>query len=114
MKKILENIKSIRKELGYSQEFMADKLGITQVGYNKIEIGGRNLKYKTLEQIAIIFKMPIANVIEYPDIWIKKNEKAKPNRRVTLQIDIEEEDIKADVIKLAFGQRVLEIKNVKL
>ena len=31
--------------------------------------------------------------------------------KVTLQIDIDQEDIKADIIKLAFGSRVLEIKN---
>ena len=35
----------------------------------------------------------------------------KRKTKVTLQIDIDQDDIKADVIQLAFGDRVLEIKN---
>jgi transcriptional regulator with XRE-family HTH domain len=112
MEKILKNIKEIRLNLSYNQEFMADKLGIEQVSYGLIENGKRKLKYETLERIALIFKMDIIDVITYPDVYKKfDNNNIAKTPRVTLQIDIEE-DIKADVIKLAFGDRVLEIKNI--
>jgi DNA-binding XRE family transcriptional regulator len=111
MVNILQNIKVIRTNMSYSQEYMAEKLDIEQVSYGLIENGKRKLKYETLEQIALIFNMNIIDVITYPDIYKKMdNTNITKTPRVTLQIDIEE-NIKADVIKLAFGDRVLEITN---
>lgn len=113
MSNILENIKKIRDELGYSQEFVGERLGMAQASYGLIENGKRQLRYDMLEQIAIIFKMPVIDIITYPKKYLPICSSDIKKRRVTLQIDIEDEDIKADVIKLAFGERVLEIKNVK-
>jgi len=111
MGNILQNIKVIRANLSYSQEYMAEKLKIEQVSYGLIENGKRKLKYETLEQIAIIFGMSVIDVITHPDIYGKiEHGNIAKTPRVTLQIDIEE-NIKADVIKLAFGDRILEIKN---
>jgi transcriptional regulator with XRE-family HTH domain len=70
MSKILENIKTIRTGKPYSQEYMADNLGIDQVGYGLIENGKRKLKYETLEQIAIIFGMNVIDIITYPKIFV--------------------------------------------
>lgn len=113
MSNILENIKQIRTNLRYSQEYVAEKMGIEQASFGLIENGKRQLKYKTLEQIAMVFNIPVIDIITYPDVYIKKDSGLPTNRRVTLQIDIEEDEVKADVIKLAFGERVLEIKNKK-
>jgi transcriptional regulator with XRE-family HTH domain len=41
MLQILENIKKIRKEKGYSQEYIASKLEMTQSGFAQIERGER-------------------------------------------------------------------------
>ena len=38
-------------------------------------------------------------------------EKVLTTPKVILQLELEDSDVKADVIKLAFGDRVLEIKN---
>lgn len=112
MSKILTNIKKIRTQLGYSQEFMAGELGIEQVSYGLVENGKRKLTYDRLEQIAIVFGMSVIDVIAYPSVYEeKKDNEVVKSTRVTLQIEIEEEDIKANVIKLTFGDRVLEIKN---
>ena len=81
-----------------------------QVSYGLIENGKRGLKYETLKQIALIFDMPVIDVITYPDVYIKKSSDKTKSPRVTLQIDLED-NVKADVIKLAFGDSVLEIKN---
>lgn len=49
--KIKENIKRIRSIKGYSQEYTAYKLGITQSAYSKIE---NNPSKLTLEQLYVL------------------------------------------------------------
>ncbi len=60
---ILENIKSIRLSKGYSQEYMASKLGIAQNNYGKLERGEINLTTKRLSQIGEIFDTTFQNLI---------------------------------------------------
>lgn len=48
------NIRKFRNKRGYSQEFMSDKLGISQNAYSKIESGATKLKTETLEKIVRI------------------------------------------------------------
>ena len=43
MKIVLSNIKKRREDLGYSQEYMASMLEITQPAYSKIEAGKSEL-----------------------------------------------------------------------
>jgi len=108
---ILEKIVLIRKKKGYSQDYVASKLDMEQVSYGLIENGKRKLRYETLEQLALIFEMRVIDIITFPDEYVKKgNDAITKSPKVTLQIDLED-DVKADVIKLAFGDRVLEIKN---
>ena len=71
MKNILKNIKEIRTKLSYSQEYTASQLGIEQVSYGLIENGKRKLRYETLEQIALIFRMNVIDIITYPDIYVR-------------------------------------------
>jgi transcriptional regulator with XRE-family HTH domain len=54
---IKNNIRSIRELKNYTQEYMADELGISQAGYSKIEKGKTDLSFKKLTQIASIFEI---------------------------------------------------------
>ena len=47
-------IQPLRLEQGYTQEDMAEKLGISQNAYSKIENGKSNVKAETLKKIAVI------------------------------------------------------------
>jgi transcriptional regulator with XRE-family HTH domain len=107
MEKIVENIKKIRAKKGYSQEYMAEKLKREQVGYSLIENGKRKLKYETLEQIAMIFEMPVIDIITYPDIYIC-SKKTDDVVDAILQIKLMS-DKKDQVLKLIFGDNNLEI-----
>lgn len=51
---IIENLQKRRKSLGYSQEEMAEKLGISLTSYRKIENGTTSLVSKRVFQIASI------------------------------------------------------------
>lgn len=50
-------IRKHRTEKGYTQEFMANQLGISQNAYYKIESGQTQVKVQTLEQIADILEV---------------------------------------------------------
>lgn len=51
MNDILRNIDAIRRNKGYSQEYLASQIGIKQAGLSLIMSGERELKYNTLLQI---------------------------------------------------------------
>ncbi|MDR2222047.1 MAG: helix-turn-helix transcriptional regulator [Flavobacteriaceae bacterium] len=57
-----EKIKTRRKELGYSQEYVALKLGLSQKAYSDIESGKTKLKNDVLNQIARILEISPAKI----------------------------------------------------
>jgi transcriptional regulator with XRE-family HTH domain len=94
MENILDNIFQIRSKLGFSQEYMANELGVKQSGYAMIEKGKRELKFNTLIQIAKIFKMPVVDIITYPNKYVDSNqslEEAKKTR-VCIELDLDENE----------------------
>lgn len=58
-------IKGIRLKKGFSQEFVADKIGMTQSNYARLESGKSDIKFERLAQIATAFEMTIGSVIDY-------------------------------------------------
>jgi len=63
-KKISEKIRIARLTVGYSQEYMAQELGISQNVYSKNE---RNMKDVPLERVMRIFKilnLPIEELLK--------------------------------------------------
>ena len=110
-KNVVRNIIKIRMENGFTKRKVADGLGISEASYGRIEGEKIALSYKMLAQIASLFGMSVIDVLTYPDVFVKSGEDSRRGTKVTLQVEIEKEDIKADVIKLAFGDRVLEVRN---
>ena len=45
MLSIEEKIKNLRELKNFTQEYMAEKLGVTQAAYSKIENGTNNIKF---------------------------------------------------------------------
>jgi len=48
MNSILENIDTIRRNRGYSQEYLAMQIGMKQAGFSLIMSGERELKYNII------------------------------------------------------------------
>ena len=67
MGSINENIRLIRLSMGFSQEYVADQLGITQSAYSNWEIGSRELTYNNLVRISRIFERNVVDIITYSD-----------------------------------------------
>jgi transcriptional regulator with XRE-family HTH domain len=111
---ILENILKIRKQKGFSQDFLASQIGMKQAGYGLIEQGKRSLEYNVLLRIAVAFEMDVVDIITYPERYIDSAVIIKDvdsiEEKVMLQIELKKEK-KDQVLKLVFGENNLEILN---
>ncbi|MGD1839454.1 MAG: helix-turn-helix domain-containing protein [Thermonemataceae bacterium] len=59
-----DRIRKIREEREYSQEYVAEQLGISQNAYSKIEINQtQNFTLERLEKLAQIFEVSIADIL---------------------------------------------------
>lgn len=64
MEKVISIIKEIRKEQGYSHEYMAHMLDISQVAYSKIEKNETKLTVERLFKIAEILDVKIDDILD--------------------------------------------------
>ncbi|WP_035651265.1 MULTISPECIES: helix-turn-helix transcriptional regulator [unclassified Flavobacterium] len=62
---IKNKIKSIRELKNYTQEYMAEQLGVTQAGYSKIEKGKTILSYVKLVEIARILEVSVEDILSF-------------------------------------------------
>ena len=84
MKKLINNIKNVRKKKGISQESLAYDLGIDYSTYGKIERGQIGLSVDRLDKIAEILGVSLEDLYG----WKKKEEIGK-NTSDDMQIRIE-------------------------
>ena len=64
VKLILMNILRERTRLGFTQEYMGYKMGISQNAYSKIELGYTAITVNSLLKIAAIFECPVEKLLE--------------------------------------------------
>ena len=64
---IRENIKSLRKKLGWSQEFLAQKTGVSAPYITQIEVGTRT------PSLDIVEKLAFALGVEYKTLFEPQN-----------------------------------------
>src|SRR3954465_9830929 len=57
------NIRTLRHEHGWSQEDVANRLGISIPAFSKIETGVTDINLSRLEQIANIFEVSVVNLL---------------------------------------------------
>ena len=67
--KINSSIKSIRELKNFTQEYVAERLGMTQAGYSKIEKGITTLTFEKLEEIAVILEIDVTAIIHFKNEW---------------------------------------------
>ncbi|MCA6435290.1 MAG: helix-turn-helix transcriptional regulator [Bacteroidetes bacterium] len=61
---LINKIKTIRKNKGYSMEYMAQCLNISVSGYNKIESNYTNISYKRIIQIQKILQIELSELLD--------------------------------------------------
>ena len=65
MKELAVRIKAIRSKKGLTQEEMAEKLGMNQSHYAKLENGRIEIKMERLTKIASIFEMKVGDLLVF-------------------------------------------------
>jgi len=69
MNDIARNIKQIRELKSFTQDYMAQVLGISQSAYVKIEQGLTSLKIERLQQIADILEVDLSTLLNTNNIF---------------------------------------------
>ena len=62
---ISAKIKKIRELKGYSQEYVASELGISQAAYSKIEKNDKNLSIERIKTISLVLEIDPLELINF-------------------------------------------------
>jgi transcriptional regulator with XRE-family HTH domain len=68
-----QKIKRIREIKGYKQEFMADKLNISQQSYSNIEGDRIDVPFSKIEEIASVFNMRVEDIVSFDEKFVLNN-----------------------------------------
>jgi transcriptional regulator with XRE-family HTH domain len=71
--KVAERIKKVREQKNYSQTYLAEKLGISQKAYSKIETGDTKLTVDYLFKISEILEVNINELLNAESLSIYNN-----------------------------------------
>ena len=64
IKNIANNIREIREGKGYTQEYVAMKLGLSQNAFSKIELGYTKITLERLYQISALLEINILSLMD--------------------------------------------------
>lgn len=96
MKAIEEKIRNVRELKNFTQEYMAERLGITQAGYSKIENGGTKLSYSKLSEISKILDVEVEELLAFDSQkYFNSFNNVKGSNNGSVTIKVEDGDIKA-------------------
>jgi transcriptional regulator with XRE-family HTH domain len=102
MEDVLRNIKSLRLKRNWSQEAMAEELGMSRRMYNAYEMGNSVMTIETLEKVAKVLKVPIPVLYEkdslmYPDASLQSGvaneesgdyKKTTKGKKIMIELDL--------------------------
>jgi transcriptional regulator with XRE-family HTH domain len=77
-------IRMIRESNGFSQEYVASKLEITQQAYSNIEKNPENASVKRLKQISSIFSVPVTSLIGESEHYVQQNFQQQGGQAATI------------------------------
>jgi len=99
---VQEKIKNIRELKNLTQEYIAEKLGITQAAYSKIENGTTKISYDKLFQISNILGIEIQELLNFDSqkIFNNLNNVKGNNNGITLATKEDIATLYQDKIKL--------------
>lgn len=110
--KVVQRIAKIRDSKRITKRDMAQKMGIDESNYGRLEKGSTGLSYKQLVNIASIFGMSVIDVLTYPSVYGETSESSDAEQMDPLEaiLQIRLKKSKRDqVLNLIFGENNLEI-----
>lgn len=95
MTTIEEKIRNMRELKNFTQEYMAEKLGITQAGYSKIESGATKLTYNKIEEISKVLGVQSEELLAFDSQkYFNSFNNVKGNNNGSVTIQVEDGDVK--------------------
>lgn len=111
--KVQEKIRTLRTNKGWTQENMAEMLGLSINGYSNIERGETDLTLQRLEQIAKLFEMSYLDLLnngEKQGFYFSGNH----NNQNSCNHIYTDKDLAQEVEKLRLQNQFLEKENANL
>lgn len=95
MATVEDKIKNIRELKNLTQAYMAERLGMTQAGYSKIESGATKVTYSKLLEISEILEVNIEDLLAFDSQkYFNSFNNVKGNNNGSVTIKLQDEDIK--------------------
>jgi transcriptional regulator with XRE-family HTH domain len=69
----INKIRMLREGIGYSQDYVAKKMNITQQAYSKIEKNPNNATLERLKQLSEVLGVKINSIVGDDDMYIQQN-----------------------------------------
>jgi transcriptional regulator with XRE-family HTH domain len=69
----INKIRMLREGIGLSQEYVADKLNITQQAYSKMEKNPKNATLERLQQLSEVLGVKINSIVGDDDMYVQQN-----------------------------------------
>lgn len=111
MNTIIENIRTIRESKSYSQEFMAEKMNITQAKYARFERGATKTDLDLVIKTCKVLELELVDLVTYPKKYVDVNTITPESEiKAILQIELKK-DKKDQILRLVLGDNNLEIIN---
>ena len=90
-KKLSQKIKASRERLGFSQEALAEKLGINRVAISQIENGERKISAEEIAKISRVFHVPTDILLDLSkdvEVVLEKTAEKKPKEKNGIIISV--------------------------
>jgi len=120
MNTVEENIRKIRELKNYTQEYMAERLGITQAAYSKIENSDTKLSYSKVESIAKILEVEIQELIAFDSQkYFNSFNNVKGSNNGSINISMNLDDLKSlyedkiNLLEKLLYEKEEELKKIK-
>lgn len=65
IKKIITGIRKLREDRGFTQDYLANRLGISQNAYSKLELGYSKVTVDRLFHIAAILQVSVTELLQF-------------------------------------------------
>lgn len=73
MNSLGHKVKRLREIKGWKQEYMADRLNISQQSYSNIESGKVDVPYSRVEEIAAVFEIKPEELVSFDEKYVLNN-----------------------------------------
>lgn len=100
MKNLTQNIRKIRELKGYSQQYVAIALNISQRQYSRLENNGVDIKISILKKIATILEVPVVKLFAFDENLLFRENTPTANGQYSL----------SEIIKAQYESQIVHLK----